>query len=57
MSSRNKWLVVFAGAFLLSPISEAGIIRHVVRPVVRAGAKIGVKTAKVGAHVAKTVVY
>lgn len=37
--------------------AQAGVIRHVVRPVVKHGASITAKVVKTTVHVAKRVVY
>jgi len=42
---------------LCTPLASAGIIRHVIRPVVKTAPKVVVKAARTTAHVAKTIVY
>jgi hypothetical protein len=53
----KRLLFAVAVGLLLGPLANAGIIRHVVRPVARTSARVVAKTAKTTVHVAKTVIY
>jgi len=54
---KKPLLVVAVLAGLVAPLAQAGIVRHIVRPAAKNGAHVVVKTARVGAKIAKTVVY
>jgi len=57
MNSGRKLLKLALLTLLGAPFASAGIVRHVVKPVVKGSVKVGAKVVKTTAHVAKTVVY
>jgi len=53
----RKLLFAAIAVLMFGAVAEAGIVRHVVRPVVKSGAKATKSLVRHSGHVAKTVAY